>query len=104
MNKKCITIVNNIYKEIKNNIDIINYWFETDNKKLDQQKLFKYVKYEFTPVLETENDIYVFFNKMINNIMYGKSFEVKKLNYLEANFVSLANIVIEEYNKTSLKR
>jgi len=104
MNQQYITIANTIYKEMKNNIDIIRYWFEKENKKLDEQKLFKYVKYDFAPILESESDIYIFVNKMINNILYGKSFQIRNLNYLESNFISLANIVIEDYNNSSLKR
>ena len=103
MNQQCVKIANKIYKEMKNNIDIIKYWFETDNKELDEQKLFKYEKCDFNPILETESNIYVFVNKMINNILYGKKFQIKNLNYLESNFISLANIVIENYNKSSLK-
>ena len=104
MNQQCVKIANEIYKEMKNNIDIIKYWFETDNKELDEKRLFKYEKCDFSPILDTEIDIYIFVNKMINNILYGKSFQIKNLNYLESNFISLANIVIENYNKSSLKR
>lgn len=104
MNQQYIKIVNAIYKEMKDNIDIIKYWFETDNKELDEQRLFKYEKYDFSPILESELDIYVFVNKMINNILYGRSFQTKNLNYLESNFISLAKIVMENYNNSSLKR
>ncbi len=103
MNENYVKVVNKIYKEMENNIDIIKYWFEIDNKKLDKQRLFKYEKFDFSQVLDTQADIYVFVNKMINNILYGKSFQVKNLNYLELNFVSLANIVIADYNNSYLK-
>ena len=101
MNQQYEKIVNEIYKEMKNNIDIIKYWFESDDKILDEQRLFRYKKYDFNPILETEADIYVFINKMISNILWGKSFQTKNLNYLESNFISLAKIVMENYNKSS---
>lgn len=103
MNQQSVIIANDIYKEMKKNIDIIKYWFEADNKQLDEKRLFRYEKCDFCPMLDRETDIYVFVNKMINNIIYGKSFQIRNLNYLESNFISLAKIVIDNYNKSLLK-
>lgn len=99
-----VQLANEIYNQMRKNIDIIQTWFQTDNKEFNEKKLFEYEKYPFSPVLETGDDIYVFVRKLINNILYGKKFNAKNLNYIESNFISLVNIVIENYNQSSLKR
>ena len=91
-----------IYRELKENIDIVKCWFDNEGMDLNMEKLFKFEKYEFSPVLNTEEDIYVFFNKLINNVMYGKSFQISNIEYLERNFVEFVRIVIE--NKLQEKK
>lgn len=97
MNEQAINIVNNIYKEMNNNIDIISLWFSYSGLKLNQDKLFEYKRMNFSPIIGNENDIYLFINKMINNILIGRPCQLNNLNYLESNFISLANIVMNEY-------
>ena len=90
-------LVKEIYKTMKENLDIINIWFENDNQKLDKKALFTYVPKNYNNKLGNEDSIYEFINKFMFNLMAGNDLKIKKLNYLEENFLSLFTVVMDEY-------